>query len=57
MKPFLIAMLIAGAIAFHMGLLCLFIWLMSVAPMLGLALLLFWIAGWLILTSAYISKL
>ncbi len=56
MNPYLVAMAIAGAILFHMGLLCLYIWLVMMAPILALALVLFWVAGWMILMAAYLSK-
>ena len=56
MNPYLVALAIVGAVLFHMGLLCLYIWLVMAAPILALALVLFWLAGWMILMAAHLSK-
>lgn len=56
MNPYLVALAIVGAVLFHLGLLCLYIWLVMVAPILALALFMFWLAGWMILMAAYLSK-
>lgn len=56
MNPYIIALAIVGVILLHLGLLCLYIWLVMVAPILALALIVFVAGGWMVLTAAYLSK-
>lgn len=56
MNPYLIALVIVGAILLHLAGLFVAIRLTSVSPILGAAFMLGWIAGLIILIAVFASK-